>query len=47
MVLLLGIALLIWRGAKRGLVIGLWVVGAVAVLGLFKYPRHLGAGSGF
>ncbi len=37
MVLLLSIALLIWRGAKRGLVIGLWVIGAVAVLGLFKY----------
>lgn len=37
MVLLLSIALLIWRGAKRGLVIGLWVIAAVAVLGLFKY----------
>ena len=31
MVLLLSIALLIWRGAKRGLVIGLWVVGHVAM----------------
>lgn len=37
MLILLGTALLIWRGAHRGLVIGLWVVGLVAMLGLFKY----------
>lgn len=37
MILLLGIALLIWRGAKRGMIIGLWVVGVVAMIGLFRY----------
>jgi hypothetical protein len=37
MILLLGIALLIWRGAKRGLIIALWAVGVVAMLGLFRY----------
>ena len=37
MILLLGVALLIWRGAKRGLVIGLWIIGVVAMLGLFQY----------
>jgi hypothetical protein len=37
MILLLGVALLIWRGAKRGLVIGLWIIGVVAMLGLFRY----------
>lgn len=37
MILLLGIALLVWRGAKRGLIIGLWVAGVVAVIGLFRY----------
>ena len=37
MILLLGIALLIWRGAKRGLIISLWVLGVVARLGLFRY----------
>lgn len=37
MILLLGIALLVWRGAKSGLILGLWVLGVVAVLGLFKY----------
>lgn len=36
MILLLGVALLIWRGAKRGLVIGLWALGVVAMLGLFQ-----------
>ena len=36
-ILLLGIALLIWRGAKRGLIISLWVLGVVAMLGLFRY----------
>ena len=37
MVLLLVIALLIWRGAKRGMVIALWAVGVVAMIGLFRY----------
>lgn len=37
MILLLGVALLIWRGAKRGLIITLWIVGVVAMLGLFNY----------
>lgn len=37
MILLFGIALLIWRGAKRGLIISLWVVGVIAVIGLFRY----------
>ncbi len=37
MILLLGIALLIWRGAKRGLIITLWAVGLVAMIGLFRY----------
>jgi hypothetical protein len=37
MVLLLVIALLIWRGAKRGLIIALWFVGLVAMIGLFNY----------
>ena len=37
MILLFSVALLIWRGASRGLVLGLWVVGVVAMLGLFKY----------
>ncbi len=37
MVLLLAIALLIWRGASRGLIITLWFVGLIAVIGLFDY----------
>jgi hypothetical protein len=37
MILLLGLALLIWRGAKRGLILGLWAVGLVAMIGLFRY----------
>ena len=37
MVLLLVIALLIWRGEKRGLILGLWVIGLVAMVGLFRY----------
>ncbi len=37
MIILLSTALLIWRGADRGLVIGLWMVGLVAMLGLFNY----------
>lgn len=37
MVLLLVIALLIWRGAKRGLILILWFVGVAAMIGLFRY----------
>ena len=37
MVLLLVIALLVWRGANRGVIISLWVVGIVAMLGLFRF----------
>ncbi|MCB0925855.1 MAG: hypothetical protein KDB50_15135 [Mycobacterium sp.] len=37
MFLLLAIALLVWRGAKGGMILGLWVVGVLAVLGLFRY----------
>jgi len=37
MILLLVIALLVWRGAKRGVVIALWVVGVVATVGLFRF----------
>lgn len=37
MVLLFTLAVLIWRGAKRGLVIGLWVLGLVAMMGLFRF----------
>lgn len=37
MFLLFAIALLVWRGAKGGVVLGLWVLGVVAMLGLFRY----------
>jgi hypothetical protein len=37
MVLLLVIALLMWRGANRGVVITLWVVGVIAMIGLFRF----------
>ncbi|MCE9514409.1 MAG: DUF5993 family protein [Mycobacterium sp.] len=37
MVLLFGIALLIWRGAKRELILALWFVGVVAMIGLFRF----------
>ncbi len=37
MVLLLGLTLLVWRGAKRELIIALWFVGVVAVIGLFRF----------
>ncbi len=37
MFLLLGIALLVWRGAKGGMILGLWVVGVLAMIGLFRY----------
>ena len=45
MVLLLVIAILIWRGEKRGLILGLWVIGLVAMVGAVPIPRHFGAGS--
>ena len=37
MILLFALALLIWRGAKHGLILALWVIGLVAMLGLFKW----------
>jgi hypothetical protein len=37
MALLLVLALLVWRGAKRGMVIALWAVGVVALIGLFRF----------
>jgi len=37
MVQLLVVALLVWRGANRGVIISLWVVGIVALLGLFRF----------
>jgi hypothetical protein len=45
MVVLMATAVLAWRGASRRVVITLWVVGLVAMLGLFRYhvssPLHL------
>jgi hypothetical protein len=37
MILLFVLALLIWRGARRGMIIALWAVGLVAMIGLFRY----------
>jgi len=37
MILLLAIALLVWRGANRGVIIALWVVGIVSLVGLFRF----------
>ncbi len=37
MILLLGITLLVWRGARHGVIIALWAVGLVAMIGLFRY----------
>ena len=37
MILLFVIALLVWRGAKHGLILSLWVVGVIAMIGLFKW----------
>ena len=37
MILLLVLALLIWRGAKHGLILSLWVIGVVAMIGLFRF----------
>ena len=37
MVLLLTLAVIIYRGARRGWVLALWFVALIAVLGLFRY----------
>lgn len=37
MILLFALALLIWRGAKHGLILTLWVIGVIAMIGLFKW----------
>lgn len=37
MVLLLLLAVLIYRGVRRGLVLALWLITAVAVVALFRY----------
>lgn len=37
MILLFVTTMLIWRGAKRGHIIGLWIVGLVAMLALFRF----------
>ncbi len=37
MILLLVIVLLVWRGAKRGLILSLWAIGVIAMIGLFNY----------
>jgi len=37
MILLLGIAVMIWRGAKREMTIALWIVGVILMIGLFRY----------
>lgn len=37
MILLLVITVLVWRGANRGTVIGLWLIGIVAVISLFRF----------
>ncbi len=37
MILLFVVALLIWRGAKSGLILTLWFVGLVAMIGLFRF----------
>jgi hypothetical protein len=37
MILLLALALLVWRGANRGVTIALWAVALVATIGLFRY----------
>jgi hypothetical protein len=37
MVILMAVALLIWRGARRGYIIALWMVALFAMLGLFRF----------
>jgi hypothetical protein len=36
-IMLLVLALMIWRGTGRPLVIGLWLITLVAMLGLFRF----------
>ena len=37
MVLLLVLAVLVCRGAQRGVIISLWLAGVVAMMALFRY----------
>lgn len=37
MCLLLAVALMLWRGAKREMTIALWVVGLILMVGLFRW----------
>lgn len=37
LVVLFAIAIAMYRGAGRGLIIGLWVVALLAVIGLFRF----------
>ena len=37
MILLLALALMIWRGVNRHVIIALWFVGLVAAVGLFRF----------
>ncbi len=37
MILLLGIALMIWTGVNRQVVIVLWIVALIAAVGLFRF----------
>ncbi len=37
MILLLALALMVWKGVNRQAVIALWFVGLVAVVGLFRF----------
>ncbi len=37
MVVLLVVGILVYRGAKRGLIIGLWFLALLATIALFRY----------
>lgn len=37
MVVLLAVALMLWRGVKREMTIALWVVGLIMMIGLFRW----------
>lgn len=37
MCLLLAVAVMLWRGAKREMTIALWVVGLILMVGLFRW----------
>lgn len=37
MAALFAVALLVYRGAKRGLIIGLWFLAVLATIALFRY----------